>query len=182
MIWDKDEALAHHSVSERLVELLPNYLPKDRGVIDYGCGRGFYVDALRKQEYVAFGIEGTPEINEIGLVDDILVMDLTKPIVNGFHHSSSLCLEVAEHIEPKYQKVFLENITKNCAGRLVLSWAIPHQSGHGHVNEKDNLSVVYEMSKLGFYLNLPLTLLIRTEMAGDSCWWFENTLFIFDKV
>lgn len=182
MIWDLEEAQAQHSTSEKLAKVLPLFLPVGVPVVDYGCGRGFYVEQLREAGFPAFGIEGTHGINDIGLVKDIIEKDLSKPLGFELPESTTLCLEVAEHIDPKYESVFLENITKNCNGRMILSWAIPHQGGHGHVNERDNLSVIEKIEALGFSLDFKASNQLRSMMKGDRCWWFENTLFVFNKI
>lgn len=180
-IWSLEEAKEQHSTSELLSTLLPQYLPNEP-VVDYGCGNGFYIKRLRKKGFVAIGIEGTEDINKVGEVQDIIVADLSKELIVPLPASTSLCLEVAEHIEAKYQAIFLKNITKNCNGRLILSWAIPHQGGHGHVNEKENLSVIHEIKKHGFTLCFDETIELRQKLKGDRCWWFVNTIFIFDKI
>jgi hypothetical protein len=180
MIWTQEEAESQHSVSPRLAELLPKYLPVSSPVVDYGCGRGFYVSKLRESGFEVIGVEGTPEINEIGIVKDILVADLSKPLSLKLLPSTTLCLEVAEHIEPKFETIFLDNILKYCSGRLILSWATPNQGGHGHVNELDNITVILKLKKRGLKLDFEATQRLRTEMRGDKCWWFQNTLFIFD--
>lgn len=182
-VWDRDEALSEHSFSPRLAQLLLEVLPKNIPVSDYGCGLGMYVVYLRKNGYLVEGIEGTLNIDKVSLASDIIVHDLTRPLPRGeIGRTTTLCLEVAEHIPSFHKDIFLTNILHNCAGKVVISWAVPGQGGRGHVNERDNLEVVEMFESCYYRLNKIETRLLRDGMKEDKCWWFKNTLFVFGSI
>lgn len=183
--WNLEEAFVSHAYSSRLAYLLLQVLPKDAPVVDYGCGPGMYVAYLRARGYRALGIEGTKDINEIGMVTDIRVADLSKPlppdVVGPEWVGNAISFEVGEHIDPASEDIFLDSLTARCSGRIVLSWAIPNQGGHGHVNEQPNQHIVEQMAKRGFAINIQTSNFLRMSLAEDPAWWFRNTLMVFDK-
>lgn len=62
-------------------------------------------------------------------------------------------LEVGEHIPARYEAAYFANLHRNNRCGVVLSWAVPGQSGRGHVNCRDNGYVAGEMRKLGYVLD-----------------------------
>jgi len=79
---------------------------------------------------VAFdGIRGIEELTD----NAVLEADLTKPLpVEKDSFDYVLCVEVAEHIPPEYEGIFLDNLQIARRG-LILSWAPPGTEGEGHV-------------------------------------------------
>lgn len=174
-------------LSERLVSLIVNYLPKDVPVIDLGCGSGRYVKALSAQGFRVLGVDGTPGIVDVAVCDkaNIVELDLSKADVllkAGMSDRiySVMCLEVAEHIPKDLEDVFLENVTKVCEKHLILSWAVKGQGGEGHVNEQNWDYVVKKLRKLGFVYNREESLRWREE-AGQDYSWFKNSIYIFER-
>jgi hypothetical protein len=179
--WTKEEAKSIETQSSlRLMELLLQLLPTNKIVIDFGCGPGFYVKYLQDKGYMAFGIEGTPK-HDGDQTESIIRKDLSLPLDYLPMHNT-ISFEVGEHIYSECESIFLDNITKNVESKVVMSWAIPGQGGHGHINEKDNVYIINEMEKRGFKLNLEETLMLRNEIRKQQYfWWFRNTLMSFDK-
>jgi len=62
----------------------------------------------------------------------------------------AICLEVSEHIPKDLEKVFLDNIANAAWKQLFISWALPSQPGHGHVNCRTTEWVVSEILKRGW--------------------------------
>lgn len=189
-IWDLETAKKEHQHSPALAEALANILPKDVPVIDYGCGKGTYLAHLHKVGFGALmGIEGTIGINDISdFKGFILNADLSKPTdvimceiwKESNHGTNVICLEVAEHIAPENESVFLDNITRYCTDWLILSWAIPGQGGCGHHNERDPEYVIETMKGRGFELQTIETKLLRS-VIEPHCWWFRQSLFALRK-
>lgn len=75
---------------------------------------------------------------------------------------------------------YLNNVCNACAkdGKVVLSWAIPGQDGHGHVSNRSNVWVINEMEKRGFTLLAEDTLSVRS-VIEERLSYFRNTLMIF---
>lgn len=177
--WNKEEH-GKHSTSDLLAVLLRTLFPKESPIIDYGCGLGFYVKRLRDAGFKIQGVEGDENINSYSEIKDIIIRDLGIPWV--FEKSNTLSLEVGEHIAPEYADIFLDNITDSCLNRAVISWALPNQGGYRHENEQPNEYVINKMALRGFTLNKELTDWIRVAMSRDDCFWFKNTLMVFDKI
>ena len=179
-IFTLDEAKIEHHSSTRLAHQLTTILPPNIPVIDYGCGKGTYIKHLSENGYECTGYEGTPEIDKVADFSPIIVADLTKPL--GERPSGSvICLEVAEHIDAKYEGVLLDNITENCTGKLIISWAVVGQGGCGHVNEQNAHYVIPTIEKRGFKFNADQSERLRI-YAGADLWWFKKSIYVFDKV
>jgi hypothetical protein len=178
-IFTPEQAKTEHHTSRRLAVELTKILPSNRPIIDYGCGKGEYIARLSALGFKCTGYEGTKGIEELAAFKGIIQADLTKPLGKR-PKGSVLCLEVAEHIDQKHEDTFIQNITENCTGRLILSWAIKGQGGCGHVNEQDSDYVIPRIEKEGFELNGHLSNHLRGH-AGADLWWFKNSIYVFDR-
>ena len=179
-IFTLDEAKIEHHSSKRLAHQLATVLPKNTPVIDYGCGKGTYIAHLSERGFECTGFEGTVGIEDLAGFKGIIQADLTKPIGDR-PKGSVICLEVAEHIDAKYEDVLIKNITENCTGRIILSWAVKGQGGCGHVNEQDSDYVIQRIEKEGFELNGQLSNHLRGH-AGADLWWFKKSIYVFDRI
>ncbi len=112
---------------------------KPKTVVDLGCGNGDLLKGFKDLGCKIFGIEGTRNAASGLMIDEeeMNFLDLRKPIENipRGHYDLALCLEVAEHIEPEYVDVFLDNLCE-FSNRIVFSAAPPGQMGSWHVNCK----------------------------------------------
>jgi hypothetical protein len=176
-IWSLDEAKQSHYFDEPLAEaIVSRWLPKR--AVDLGCGPGWYAKAMQDagwEEVEAY--EGTPDIESIAVHKPIQAIDLSKPIEepSGFF-DFVLCLEVGEHIPTKCEADFLDNLAILSSSIIVLSWAVPGQTGVGHVNERPNYYVISELSDRGFRLCPRSTERLR---QAASLPWFRDTLLVF---
>jgi hypothetical protein len=179
-IWEQEEANQYHDFSYRLAQYIGQYLPKNKQVIDLGCGLATYLRYLHDIGFTKLlGVEGTQLTNfEFG---NILVHDLSIPIEID-KKGNVICLEVGEHIAKEYEDVVIDNICKLCAddGFIIMSWAIPTQDGIGHVNCQHNIYILDKIAKKGFSLLLDDTLRVRG-VVEDRLNYFRNTLMIFKK-
>jgi len=177
-VWSREEAETQHKFSETLAKIISkNFSGK---IFDVGCGNGAYVDFLNKNEEITCkGVDGTDFKN------GNIVHDLTIPFPKKVNESgikgTVMCLEVAEHIPKEFETVFLDNIDVLCEDYLILSWATIGQGGFGHVNEQDRDYVLRTMNSRGYKLLNDATNSIREAMKGDPCWWFQNSLYIFER-
>ncbi|MFA5262191.1 MAG: methyltransferase domain-containing protein [Opitutaceae bacterium] len=146
-------------------------------VVDLGCGRGWYVEALDKAGVPVFGVDGTPGTADKGCLYG--EADLTEPL--GIRPSDAvLCLEVGEHVPAQYQDALLDNICRMAERQVVLSWAVPGQVGHGHVNCQTNEWVTEQMLSRGFSRNLVVETMLRNSVTTLP--YFKNTLMAFDRI
>jgi len=177
-IWTIDEALAYHDFSYRLAKFIGSYLSKEESLIDFGCGRATYLkyfhDIGFKQLY---GVEGTnfPAFE----YSNITVQDLTVPFIKD-SIGNSLCLEVGEHIDKKYEHIFIDNLVNNTQNKLILSWAKRGQEGIGHVNCQHNIYIIDQLQKKGMKFLVDDSLEIREHVDNHTSY-FRDTLMIFQK-
>lgn len=156
-------------------------LPRDQPILDVGCGDGYYLKELSDAGFTCCGVEGTPNIQEIALFGGIETADLTQPLAIDWPQSTVLCLEVAEHLPVESEQTLIDSIDRYCSGILVLSWAVPGQRGHGHVNCRANSYVYGTFAKRGFELMPAVTFACR-EAVADDVKYFRNTLLAFRRV
>jgi hypothetical protein len=177
-IWDVSEAIWEHVHSLALAVGLKDILDISIPVHDFGCGVGFYSEFLKKRGFTVLSYEGTPGIEDIGLTKNIAQIDLTKSIDIVFT-GQVISLEVGEHIPPIFEDIYIQNITKVCDKKLILSWGIPGQGGFGHVNCQSNEYIIKKIEAKGFRYNKGESLYLRDH--ASNCSWFENTLMVFDR-
>lgn len=180
--WSQEEANTQHVFSYRLCDWISKYLSKSEPVIDLGAGLGTYAGLLSRLGFQTVkAVEGTELSNIDCDSNDFVVADLTEPL-ELYLQGNVLCLEVCEHVAQEYESKLLENIVKHVApgGKLILSWAVPGQGGHGHVNCRDNLYVISQMEGRGFEFLVNDSVFARS-VIEDHCSWFRNTIMIFQK-
>lgn len=181
--WEKDDIPNQHVFSLNLARWIGDFLPKDVPLIDMGCGLGDYLWVWDKMGFVKLiGIEGSDlEVLFRHDRNDIIVHDLTEPIKLGIE-ANVVALEVGEHIPSHFMQEFLNNICENTGDScyLILSWAIPGQSGYGHVNCLSNETVIREIEKRGFEF-LPRETISARDCIEHTASWFRNTILIFKK-
>lgn len=175
----KNARISDHAMDSGLVRWLRNYLSATETVYDFGCGVGMYCKALTEAGFTCVGFEGDPPTAAV--FSPIHRANLTQPMPDPEPDwlGHVLCLEVAEHIPSENETVFLDNITKHCKERLVLSWAVPGQNGDGHVNCKPSADVIALLQARGFtYLSKESN---EARAAVTELPWLRNTIMIFSR-
>jgi hypothetical protein len=178
--YDLEGVIFHQHSNKLMVEILKLWPDKNIPVIDLGCGHNFYINVLRYAGYVdVLGVDNVP----LRSVD--VIMDITKPI----HHPSVdgirvklrrvISLEVGEHVPANLSDAYLDNLT-SFGGDIIMSWAIPGQSGVGHINCQTNGWVVEQMAKREYEINYEKTKQLRVAVNGCHCSWLINTLMYFE--
>lgn len=109
---------------------------KPLSVIDVGCATGDLVCMLERNGIHAFGIEGS--VSSFDYLQccykQVFYMDLRQELPQrvGWYDLAT-CFEVAEHIEPEFAEIFVDNLER-LSDRILMSAASPGQGGHYHVN------------------------------------------------
>lgn len=188
-IWSLDIACKRHKCDLMLSGVI-GYLYSPKTFADVGCGDGRYCKIFKAYGWKnVVGYEGTKNISNLGVYDNIINVNLTKPFCNypssmssdtgGSSYELVICLEVGEHIPKKYEDVFIDNLCNFVDKELILSWAPPGQySASGHVNLQSKDYVIKKLEKKGFKYNSGKAGFLQ-EYASFS--WFKKNLMVFEK-
>jgi SAM-dependent methyltransferase len=150
-------------------------------VIDLGCGPGLYVHELLKLGINAIGYELDPRANNYEHVihKNILDVEDTSDVV--------YCIEVAEHLEPKYSQDIVNKIYDTLEPGGTLIWCAAHlgQGGTDHINCRP---IEYWQKKFiskglihVWSLEENLKSTIRGLIPHNHMGWFTTNLMIFYK-
>lgn len=172
--------LNEHSFDEQLAFLITHYL-KDHNVstcIDFGAGDGSYTEYLNGSGIVTEGYDGNPYTPEL-TNGKCKVQDLSVSFDLGKKVDCVLCLEVGEHVPKQFEQQFIENILHHAQRFVILSWAVPGQGGHGHVNCQENSYIKSIFASHGFLNKLYAENILR-RFTKET--WFHNSLMVFEKI
>lgn len=175
-----DDPHPHHTCSDALCNWIANYFgDKDKVVYDFACGVGQYLRRLKDSGFTKLtGFEGrVPDVREF---DNILQQDLTKPF-DVVEKGNVVFLEAAEHIPARFEYAMLANVANACDDKLVMSWALRNQGGHGHVNELNNDEAIERVIKHGLTYLPEETARARAVILDGDWPWFKNTTLVFSK-
>jgi len=119
-----------------------------KSAIDVGAGAGDLVKGFLDLGYDAYGIEGIDTCRQYLVCPDerMIIHDLRLPIdLKSYMWNTRFdictCWEVAEHIEPEFADVFIENLI-GLSDRILMSACPPNPAGKpskgsvGHWNEQ----------------------------------------------
>lgn len=119
---------------KKLQQMLEMFRPQT--VLDLGCGTGASLDFFLDNGIDVVGVEGSALAKSRAQhPEHIQLFDLNEELNLNRKFDLLWCLEVVEHIHPKY----VDNLMKtfgNHSDRIVLSAAHPGQGGEGHFNEQ----------------------------------------------
>ena len=166
-----------HSHDPKLAQQLVTFFQSKNAasVLDLGAGLGLYTEALSKNGIFASCYDGNPDTQTL-TKGKCAIADLTVDL-NFSKYDWVLCLEVGEHLPKEYEDTLFNNIIRNSKSGIVLSWAIPGQTGDGHINEQSNDYVKSKMASLGYANNLEAENILR---EASTLAWFKNTIMVFE--
>lgn len=163
-----------------------------RSVTEIGCSTGPLLEVIssRRPEINLCGIEGFEfykELSPPSIKDRIVIADLRKPLVGLDASEMTICMEVAEHIDPQMLDVFLQNIYDSTTKWLIMSWSstYPHSDAPPqHISPVSLRQYKRIMRSLGFVESKKLTALFRTEslkLEHFQSWWRKSGT-VWEKV
>jgi len=153
---------------------------RHKRVLDLGAGIGQYGLALTNK-YPGMEWKGLDGAVNVESFTDGLVKwaDLTKPLfLPDAPFDWVLCLEVGEHVPLKFEHILISNIHENNLCGAVVSWGIPGQGGHSHVNLKTNEEVKALFFKLGYEHDDEKAAEARQKASYR---WFKGSFMVFRK-
>jgi 2-polyprenyl-3-methyl-5-hydroxy-6-metoxy-1,4-benzoquinol methylase len=187
--WEGRYADWAHFDDHLLVKGLKNFFKEKEinTIMDCGCGTGFYVKQLQADNFEVYGCDGNPDTSKLDN-EYLLVADLSKPnFLTGSQQDNKkfdcvMSLEVAEHLPPQFEDIFLNNLIKITQddGWIILSWAKKGQGGLGHVNEQDEEYVLRRMSEKGWAHQKQEADQLRLQTSPNT-FWFHETIYVFRR-
>ena len=156
-------------------------------VLDLGCARGLYVAAFMENGVTAIGLEGARAAVENPVRRATLIRhDLRKKLPRlRYMFDLILSIEVAEHIEPEYEKVYIDNLTKHFAPYIVMTAAPPGQAGECHINLKPKEYWVEKIEARSYERSRKIEAVISRWAAEARSkkihipYWFPQNLLVF---
>lgn len=145
-------------------------------VVDLGCGLGDYVKAMESRVKID-GFDGNPNTPEL-TGGRCGTLDLSEPWNLEEPYDAAMLLEVGEHVPPEHETAVIDNAVKAARKLLVVSWATPGQSGHGHFNCRPIEYVTERFQERGWTLDVERTEVLRN---AASVSWFKTNLLVFHK-
>lgn len=143
-------------------------------VLDLGAGTGQYRGPYVECGLQWRGFDGAGNTEE-ATGGQVHWADLSVPIDVG-KADWVQSLEVGEHLPERFTGVYIDNVIRHARRGVILSWAVPLQGGHHHVNNRPNEDVIADFALRGFVLDVERTRVFR---AAASLKHFRNTLMIF---
>lgn len=171
----------HFLADKGVARTIASIMKPGQQLVDLGCGIGQYGHFFRENNatFKWRGYDGAINVEEYthGFVDWV---DLTVP---GFSSDGDtpqwvMALEIGEHVPAQFQQIVIDNIDRNNQCGAIVSWAVPGQGGHSHVNERSNEWVIDQFNQRGYFYDDEETRRGR-ELSQYS--WFKNTLMIFRR-
>lgn len=149
--------------------------------LDFGCSTGLYLKEVKNRlpNIPSVGFEFSQEAVDAALCPNIYKTDLTENVViQRVPNTLGLCLEVLEHIEDKYWKQVLLNMTRSC-DKIIFSAAVPGQGGVGHINCRPKIDWIKRFHELGWVVDLDASRhLIGHMQKGYHMGWFANNAMV----
>jgi len=99
-------------------------------------------------------------------VVQVKFLDLTLPQYWLPRYDWVLCIEVLEHIPPKFENVAIDTIDRTARHGVVLSWAVPSQFGYFHVNNRSPKYVNRTMFERGLMLDFGASRALREQSTN----------------
>ena len=145
-----------------------------------GCGIGQYGHYFREKnaQFNWTGYDGALNVDAFTR-HFVQWADITVPqYFRTVPYSWVMCLEVAEHVPGELEDFLIDNVHRHNTCGTVLSWAVPGQSGHQHINNQSPAYVAAKMAKLGYTED---TLFTARGQAAAKYSWFKDTFRVFRK-
>lgn len=180
-IFTTDESQHHHHVAS-LARLAAEWFDSRGPLIDFGCGDGYYLSEIYLTNGLlaeqVIGVEGTRKIAN-PLWANIVQWDLCHPLWLGLK-GDVMSVEVAEHLDAQHHEAYMDNLSRHCSHKLLLTWAVRGQGGTRHVAERDEHEVVPYVRQWGFDFLKEESYRWR-EIVGQECGYMRNTIYLFQR-
>lgn len=156
-----------------------------RNVIDFGCGPGWYVTALRKANIAAVGYDGNPHTEEFSRLlegeNDYPCcgqVELTEEIEVEEPYDMALCLSVGEYIPRQYEEQLWRNLIGSTSKFLILGWGTTDLCEEGVINAHTEMETRKKAECYGLKVNELATRMLRAHSTRTR---YKNTVLVLEK-
>lgn len=156
-----------------------------KNAIDFGCGPGWYVTALRKERIAAAGYDGNPHTTEFSRMMAEQAeypceqAELTEELTVDIPYDMALCLSVAEYIPKKYEKQLWQNLIGSTNKYLILSWGTPDICEESVVNPCTEKSIRTKGKSYGLEVDELATHILREHCRLPR---HKKAVIVFKKI
>jgi len=181
-LYDNDFYARHgdRSVeSARIVAPLVMRLAAIKSVIDVGCGVGGWLRSFSENGVATIrGLDGNyVDRSKLYIPSECFSeIDLQQPLHFEGRYDLAVCLEVAEHLDPRAGAELVRALT-GFAPLILFSAAVPGQGGIGHVNEQWPAYWRGLFDQHRFKMLDIIRPLIREERRVE--WWYRQNIVMF---
>eukprot|EP00047_Mylnosiga_fluctuans_P008499 m.7595 g.7595 ORF g.7595 m.7595 type:complete len:282 (-) comp2205_c0_seq1:20-865(-) len=175
-------ALHHVPADAGIAATIARIVRADETLLDIGAGIGqyqvwFWRNDVHFARYLAFDAAPNVEAFTGGAVR---FLDAARRVHWMPHEISDwvMSLEVGEHIPAAAEDIFLDNLDRANRKGIILSWGVPGQDGHAHINLQDNAHVVFKMLERGYALDEAASARGRSDA---EYFWFKDTFMVFRR-
>ena len=103
---------------------------------------------------------------------------MTVPIYHLNQYDWVVSIEVAEHIPPQFESIYLDNLVRHAKEGVILSWARPGQLGLSHVNNRPIEYVKEQMRLRGLIYDGAFTSRLRRSTFAH---WIRANINVFKR-
>lgn len=174
-------ATHHFPADQGVARTIESLMKPGQRLLDLGCGIGQYGQFF-KQSNSKISWRGYDGAINVDMYTDGFVKwaDLTVP---GFSparekHHWVMALEIGEHVPAAFEDVVIDNIDRNNLCGAVVSWAVPGQHGHQHINLRSNAWVINRFAQRGYVYDEATS---HKGRESAKYGWFKNTFMIFRR-
>lgn len=149
-----------------------------KSVVDVGCGSGVFLDKYKEDGTEIMGVDFEENSRE-RLGGNLIIADLTKPLVLPKKYDMAMCFEVFEHISEEFSNIAVESLSK-AADFIIFSAAKPDQVGENHINCQTKGYWLGKFAKFGIEVDL----LSSGNLLGfaESCGQFVNAHWLVENM
>lgn len=166
--------------------------PRD-SVFDAGCRNGKFLSEFFKRnpqsviagcDYFQWAIDACDK----DIKPFVYRFDMRDRFEDDSKYDLVICTEVAEHIDPDYCSIFLQNLRQKCKGKLIITWSrhggendLKNDTHHQHLNPKTRDEYFLIMKENGFSLDVEssIMLLATAHENGKIPWYMLESIAVF---
>jgi hypothetical protein len=133
-------------------------------MVDVGCGTGVACEYFSKAGVVVTGVDGSESAERLFRVPGRMIFHDYAQGPLAIEADLAWSSEFVEHVEEQYRHNFM--VTFQGCRTVAMTYAMPGQAGHHHVNCQPGSYWVQAFRDYGFRFDEPATLMLRGLASG----------------